>query len=81
MLEVLIATVAFAIVLASINAVFYSAVRLRNHAAESIDRALPLEHALTIMKRDLANVVPPEHGPFPVTPDDRPRYVAMVDYR
>ena len=58
-MEVLIATVAFAIVLASINAVFYSAVRLRNHAAESIDRALPLEHALTIMKRDLANVVPP----------------------
>lgn len=59
LLEVLIATVAFAIVLASINAVFFSALRLRNRATEAVDRSVPLEHALTIMKRDLANIVPP----------------------
>ncbi len=59
LLEVLIATAAFAIVLAAINAVFYSAVRLRNRAAEATDRVLPLEHTLAILKRDLANIVPP----------------------
>jgi type II secretion system protein J len=59
LLEVLIASVAFAIVLASINAVFYGAVRLRNKAVDSFDQAVPMQHALAILKRDLANIVAP----------------------
>src|SRR5438093_9605811 len=59
LLEPLIATVAFAIVLAAINTVFYSALRLRNRATEAIEASLPQQQALTIIKRDLANLVVP----------------------
>jgi hypothetical protein len=58
-MELLIAVVAFALVLAAINGVFYSAVRLRNKTMESFDEAVPLQHTLTILKRDLANLVAP----------------------
>ena len=56
LLEILIAVAAFAIVLAAINTVFYSALRLRNSTTAAIERALPMEHALGIIKRDLANI-------------------------
>lgn len=59
LLEVLIAVAAFAIVLAAINGVFYSALRLRNRSAASLEKSLPLQHALLILKRDLANIAPP----------------------
>ena len=59
LIEILIAVTAFAIVLAAINAVFYSALRLRNKAHESFEQALPLQRALSIMKRDLENIVLP----------------------
>ncbi len=59
LLEVLIATVAFAIVLAAVNAVFYGALRLRNKSAKSIDDALPLQRTVATIKRDLANLVLP----------------------
>jgi type II secretion system protein J len=59
LIEVLIAVAAFAIVLAAINSVFYSALRLRNKAALAVEEALPREHALAIIKRDLANLAVP----------------------
>src|SRR5436309_5204412 len=59
LIEVLIAAAAFAIVLAAINAVFYSALRLRNKTAAALDEALPLQQAVAIIKRDLANIVVP----------------------
>jgi type II secretion system protein J len=59
LLEILIAVAAFAIVLAAINTVFYSALRLRNSTTDAIERALPMEHALGVIKRDLANMVLP----------------------
>lgn len=59
LLEVLIATVVFAIVLAAMNTVFFGALRLRNKATESIDEALPVQQALAIIKRDLSNLVLP----------------------
>src|SRR5258706_2956762 len=59
LLEVLIATVAFAIVLAAINAVFYGALRLRNQTVGTLDEAATLQHALAMIYRDLANVVVP----------------------
>jgi len=59
LIEILIAVTAFAIVLAAINAVFYSALRLRNIAHQSFEQAVPLQRALSIMKRDLENIVLP----------------------
>jgi prepilin-type N-terminal cleavage/methylation domain-containing protein len=59
LLEILIATAAFAIVLAAINSVFYSALRLRNQSAESFTDDLALQHTLHLLRRDIANQVPP----------------------
>jgi hypothetical protein len=58
-LELLIAVSAFAIVLAAINAVFYGALRLRNKAHQSFEQTVPLQRALVVIKRDLANIVLP----------------------
>lgn len=59
LVELLIAVLAFAIVLASINSVFYAALRLRNTTAQATERALPLQQAVAIIKHDLANLVAP----------------------
>ncbi|HYV32749.1 MAG TPA: type II secretion system protein GspJ [Candidatus Binatia bacterium] len=59
LIEVLIATVAFAIVLAAINTVFYAAMRLRNKTAAAVDEALPAQQTIAILQRDLANMVAP----------------------
>lgn len=59
LLEILIAIAAFAIVLAAINSVFYSGLKLRNRAAASLEKSLPLTQALMVMKRDLSNLVAP----------------------
>lgn len=57
LIEVLLAVLIFAIVLGAINSVFYAALRLRNKTSEMLDKSLPLEQALVIIKRDLANIV------------------------
>ncbi len=59
LLELLIAVVAFAIVLAAINGVFYSGLKLRNRSAASLEKSLPLAQALLVLKRDIANLAPP----------------------
>jgi type II secretion system protein J len=59
LLEVLLAVAAFGIVLAAINTVYFSALRLRDKTAAAIDEAVPLEQALAVIKRDLANLVAP----------------------
>jgi type II secretion system protein J len=59
LLELLIAVMAFAIVLGAINAVFYTALRLRNKTTQAVEDSLPLQHAVRVIGRDLANVVPP----------------------
>jgi type II secretion system protein J len=67
LIEILIAVAAFAIVLAAINSVYYSALRLRNKTTAALAEALPLEHATAILRRDLANLVLPGgtmSGPF-----------------
>jgi len=60
LLEVLLAVMVFAIVLAAASTVFYGALRLRNGAAESLEQALPGQHAFTVIRRDLANLVVPD---------------------
>ena len=53
------AVAVFAIVLLAIHGVFYGAVRLRNKTTETLEQAVPLQHTLAIIKRDLANIVVP----------------------
>ena len=59
LIEVLLAVVIFAMVLAAINAVFYGALRLRNKTTESLQEALPRQQACAALQRDLASLVPP----------------------
>ena len=59
LLEILLAVLVFSIVLAAIHTVFFSAFKLRNKTSEAIERSLPLQQTLAIIKRDLANLVPP----------------------
>ena len=59
LLELLLAIVVFSIVLGALHVVFFSAFKLRNRTSESIERSLPLQQALAVIKHDLANVVPP----------------------
>src|SRR5256885_7980071 len=67
LLEMLLAVAICAVVLASINGVFFGAMRLRNKAAQNIEEALPMQQTLRIMKRDFQGIVPPGGtlaGPF-----------------
>ena len=59
LIEVLLAVVIFGIVLVGIHAIFHGALRLRNRTTETLEAALPLEQTLAILRRDLANMVPP----------------------
>jgi general secretion pathway protein J len=59
LIELLLAITIFSIVLIAMNTVFYAALRLRNNTAEALDEALPLQHAVAVIQRDLANIVPP----------------------
>jgi prepilin-type N-terminal cleavage/methylation domain-containing protein len=57
--ELLLAVAIFAVVLIAIQSVFHSALSLRNRTVAQIESAVPLQHALEILRRDLANLVPP----------------------
>jgi general secretion pathway protein J len=59
LIEVLLAVAVFAIVLAAINSVFFGALRLRNKTSQAFENALPLQHAVAIIKRDLEGIMLP----------------------
>jgi len=59
LVEVLLAMAICAIVLVAINAVFVSAVRLRDHTSSRIAEALPIERTLQTLRRDLKGAVGP----------------------
>ncbi len=59
LIEIMLAMAVSAIVLAGIGGVFYSALRLREHTAAAIDEALPLQQAMTVLRRDLKGSLPP----------------------
>jgi type II secretion system protein J len=71
LLEILLGLAVFAVVLVVVHSVFYGALQLRNKSIASIENALPLQHALAVIKRDLANLTPPGGtltGPLQTTP-------------
>jgi type II secretion system protein J len=59
LIELILALGIFAIVMVAINTAFFAALRLRQRSSEALEQALPLDHALTTLRRDLINAVPP----------------------
>jgi type II secretion system protein J len=57
LIELLIAMSIFAIVLAAINTVFFSAIRLRLKTSAVVDAELPVDRAVEILKRDFSGIV------------------------
>ena len=73
LLEILIAVAIFALVLAAINVVFYSALRLRRTAEAALEVSVPVQHALAQIKADLSHLVAPGQvlsGDFKSVPDN-----------
>ncbi len=59
LLEVLLAVMISAVVLAAANAVFFGALHMRLHMAEVTSQTLPTDLAVATIKRDLLGIVPP----------------------
>jgi general secretion pathway protein J len=59
LIEVLLALAICAIVLVIVSSVFASALKLQERAGANLDRSLPIERALTVMRKDLKNAVAP----------------------
>ncbi len=59
LIEVLLAMAICAIVLVAINAVFATAVHLRDRTSSAVDEALPIERTFEILRRDLKGTVGP----------------------
>jgi len=58
LLEVLLALAIAAIVLAALNTVFFSAMRMRATTTAMVQTVLPSDRAISVMKADLAGIVP-----------------------
>jgi len=58
LMEVMLALVVSAIVLAGIGGVFYSAIRLRDRTTAMLDESTPLHQALNFLRRDLQGARP-----------------------
>lgn len=59
LMELVLAMGICAIVLAAINAVFFSALRLREVTMQAVDESLPVQQALATLRRDLQCAMPP----------------------
>ncbi len=59
LIELILAIGIMAIVMIAINAVFFSAMRLRERSASTVEESLPLQQSLAILRRDLQGAMPP----------------------
>lgn len=59
LIEILIATTLFAVVVGALYSVFYGAMRLRERAYQKFEKAVPKSYALERIKMDLSNATPP----------------------
>lgn len=59
LVEVILAMAICAIVLVAVNAVFATAVRLRDRTSAGVDENLPVERTMEMLRRDLKGVVGP----------------------
>jgi type II secretion system protein J len=59
LIEVLLALLLCGVVLVIISSVFASALKLQQRASDNVDKSLPIERALGLMRKDLKNAVAP----------------------
>lgn len=59
LVELLLAVMVFGVVLIALHSVFAGALRLRQRVVHNLEQSLPLEQALAILRRDLANLAAP----------------------
>jgi type II secretion system protein J len=59
LIELILCIAIMAIVLIAMNAVFFSAFRLREHTDRVIAESMPVEQTLETIRRDLLNAIPP----------------------
>ncbi len=59
LIELILAIAVMAIVMIAINAVFFSAMRLRDSATRAVDESLPIQQTLATMRHDLQGAMPP----------------------
>ena len=59
LIEVILAVGIFALVLVAINTAFFASIRLRQRTSDVLEEKLPLAHALSVLRRDLQNALPP----------------------
>ena len=57
LMEVLIATMIAAVVLAAMNTAFYAALHLRSSTSGVVENSIPLNHAVSILKADLRGIL------------------------
>jgi type II secretion system protein J len=62
LIELILAIGIASIVLVAVNAVFFAALKLRNVTSDAVEEATPLDRAITVIRRDLQCVVPPQAG-------------------
>jgi prepilin-type N-terminal cleavage/methylation domain-containing protein len=58
LVELLVATICFALIVMVINTTFYAALHLRSKTTKSVEKIIPLNQALATMKRDLRGILP-----------------------
>ena len=58
LVELLIATLCFALIMTVMNTTFYAALRLRSKTTKSVEKLIPLNQALAMIKRDLRGILP-----------------------
>jgi len=59
LIELILSVGIMAIVMIAINAVFFSAMRLRERTADTVEESLPMQQALAILRRDLQGAMAP----------------------
>jgi type II secretion system protein J len=59
LIEMVLAIGVMALVLIAMNAVFFSAMRLRERSYIAVDESLPLQQTVAVLRRDLQGAVPP----------------------
>lgn len=59
LIEILVATAIFSVLVGALYSLFYGALRARESTYESIEKGLPTAYALTTVRRDLANMTAP----------------------
>jgi type II secretion system protein J len=59
LIEVLLALMISAVVLVIVSSVFASALKLQEHASASVAQSLPIERALSVMRKDIKNSIAP----------------------